>query len=326
MKEQVTWLKDALDTKKLVPHLAYYFMKEGRLYATTGKMTASIPFPYYDGTLLVSGKEFEQVVKSAPEGAKLEITPGGRASIKAGKFKAHIPVLDPELWPLEKELASYEALPKDFLRLAEIMRPFISENATKMWAATLALTAEGMWSTNNISVVHAPLETGIEGERQVLLPEWAVDFLLGRQDGLEEWGWDDGSAYFSWKNGGRMKTQLVNEVYPTAQIQLMLGKTSEPSHQITEEWRKTLQRLSTLAGSQDIVLFEAVASFGGEDSLFVEDGLETPVPAGGFSCWPSEDLSKVMKVATHWDPTKWPQPARFRSASLTGLVASKNRT
>ncbi len=322
MKEQVTWLKDALDTKKLVEHLAYYYLHEGRLYATTGKMTASIPFPYFEGTLLLSGKEFEQVIKAAPKDAVLEVTDGGRARVRAGRFRAYIPVLDPEKWPLEREFTSYDALPAGFLDLATKLRDFISENATKMWSACLAVTPEGMYATNNFVVAFGPLDTGLTDERQLLLPEWAVDFLLGRKDGLEEWGWDDGAAYFSWTNGGKMKTQLVNEEYPTKPIQSMIKK-AEPTVTIEGEWRTALLRLTTLAGSQDITLFKDTASFGSEGELFVEDGLETPAPEGGLSCWVAEQLNLVMKVAEKWNPTVWPSPAPFEGQGLRGVVASK---
>lgn len=329
--EAVAWLKDALASRELVDHLTRYYWRDNRLFASDGRVTASIPCDVAPaitatGPALVPGKEFERLLKAMRPDRSVTITRlEAGVQFAQGRFKALVPTVDPSSWPyIDHGAPSHPALPEAFLDGLRRLRPFISDNATWPWATCVQLESDGLLATNNIVIARAicslPMVTAPR-----LLPAWGVDFLLSHAEGLSGGWFTDDAAYFEWSNGGQMRTQLISGAFP-ARAKTMCQPAVELPVELTAEWREAYQRVALVANGGPITCHADRLETGhGGDVLHCEDGAETPVPPTvGSSRWSERHLTPVLEQADWWTPQTWPNPAAWGRAdgTLVGIISS----
>jgi hypothetical protein len=280
-------------------------------------MVASVPFAF-DGTALVSGKELELVAKNVPGTPTLTLD-GKSFIVKSGRFKAKVPASDPNEWPYETLEPETVPVPAGFIQTLRDVRPFVSENATQLWATGVCFDGTFAYATNNIALVRVAV---VSPFRQFLLPLWAVDFLLTREEGLTGWLLEENSVTFEWANGGRMRSQLLEGTFPVPSVNAIIDTAGEPTHALDEAWKTVYHRLAAMAEDGFIALYPEHGQAGKEsaDSLHVEDELKTP---GEKSVWFADHLSTVVDIATHWNPERWPNPSPFKSERLQGAIAGR---
>lgn len=327
--EAVAWLKDALASRELVEHLTHYYLRDDRLFASDGRIMASIPCDIVvkvtgEGPLLIPGKEFERILKATRPDKDLIVTRLETGlEISQGRFKAVVPMVDSSAWPYESyDNSAFVALPTAFLDALGSLRPFVSDNATQPWSTCVQIEQDGVLATNNIVIARAICELPITGA--YLLPSWGVDFLLSHRDAFVGGWFTSDAAHFEWQNGGRMRTQLLNGEFPS-RAKAMCQPAVSSTTSITDEWREVYQRIALVANGSPIEIHADHLETGGTglDTLRCEDGAVTPVPSTGFSCWNERHLSAVMERADWWTPEVWPNPAAWGRAdgSLVGILA-----
>jgi hypothetical protein len=192
----------------------------------------------------------------------------------------------------------------------------------------MAVALEHGWAyaTNNIAIGGAKC-SGLK-DIQAMLPSWAIDFVLSRQEGLSEWAWSDHYVAFRWKNGAWMRSSLTVGTFPEKAAALVHDAFDiKPTQHISEEFRKAFRQIAELAteknGSDTVTIYKdrLESKFG---KAIVVDGVDCEVPEGGDkSIWGARFLLPAMEVADAWSPALWPAPSPFRGPLIAGYVVGR---
>lgn len=319
----VNWCKDALASKDLVAHLTYYMIKEGKIYASDGRMVACHPIMVDFGKpLFIPGADFERILGAMPtDNPELKLDEG-KLTVKHGKFRGKLSVASEETWPYEAgHEGKWTVLPKGLLAAIKKIRPFVSDNATQLWATCVALRNGFIYATNNVVVARAQVE-GLTGD--VLLPAWAVDFLLPRVAGATHFAVAENAIFFKWDSGAWLKTFSMNGTFPE-KAGTMIDSCGKAAFATTPAWRATFARVAGLTGSGGTIkIFHNVMLGSGEGELEATDAAESPIPEGQeASIWDAGYLTPVIEIATHWNPAAWPKPARWQGEGIDGIVIGR---
>lgn len=328
---RVQWINDAVSSKDLgVSPLTSYLIKDGYIYAHDGRMTVGTPFPFEvssfemssDEALLVPAAEFLRVLANRPQGDFEWEVGEDRLTLKRGRFKGSVKRLPADQWPypLANEEDEMSPLPDQLIAAFKALLPFCSENATKPWATCLALVGGYVYGSNNIVVARSPHgDAGWVGE--YLVPRWVVEFVLARLEGLDGWSCRDQHVTFAWKGGAWMRSSLINDKYPPVEGVLTKLMSTDPHVPMAKDWIEAVRRVGKITGDPVVRLREDGIYGSGGEAVMVEDDGSTPVPEGAKeTVWDLRFLDGVMDSATHWDPTRYPQPATFKGPNIEGVI------
>lgn len=322
MREIIKWVSEARPDKDIGPAMTFYVVQGGEIRATNGKITASYPWPS-DDAFLVSGAEFEKVL-SRMEGEEPSVTlamDGRSVEVASGKFSAVIETMEVDAWRYPGvEDAEWLDIPDGFLDALRSLRAFIADNPPQAWAGCVALEDGNMYATNNVALAGCACDVG---GVQALLPSYAIDFVMRRQEGLESWAWTDNYVAFRWASGAWVRSQLVVGKFPERAAELVRDAYAlEPTQEITEEFREAFGHVAGLA--EDTIKVYADRMESKFKRSVVTAACECEVPDGeDASIWGAQFLAPVIAQATHWQPSTWPKPAAFRGDSVAGFVAGR---
>lgn len=323
MKAEVAWITDALSSKNLAREMTHYRVERGEIRATDGRLTAGHPFPH-DGPFLVPGAEFEKILKRLEGDPRIDLGEGNIV-LKYGRSRGTIKTLPIEKWDYPGiDEDAWDEVPEGLVAALRDLRPFVSDNATQPWALGVALYHGYAYATNN--VVLAGVRCDALGEINAIMPVWAVEFLIDREEGLAQWQWTDHYVAFQWESGAWMRAQLIDAQFPEQATRLVTSaEQATPSEPITKEFKKVYDRASALCDGLIIITPEAIRGNFGEASF--EDGVSLPTLAtsdGGLSTlWASKYLTPVLAVATSWEPVSWPKPAFFKGDRIFGVIMGR---
>lgn len=317
MKEALAWVRDAIATKDIATALNHYLVDQGIIYAADGRMTAAHPFPH-DGTFCVSGPEFDALLGRMDAAPKIEVGQGA-ITAKLGRMRGTIKTIDPRDWTYATVPDPWHPLPLGLLEGLRKLRPFISDNAVHSFAMCVLAKDDALYATTNVSLARC-LCPGLNGVA-AMVPYWAVDFILKREEGLVEWAHGDGYLGFRWSNGAWMRTQLVADRFPDTAI-TMLDGLPQPTVEITLEWRAAFDHAKALL--DETIVFKPDHMTGVNRNMAVHVEASTPAPQGAeHSAWTLRYLAPVVECATHWQPDAWPNPSPFVGPGIVGLVAGR---
>lgn len=323
MKNEITWLKDALVAKELVPSMACYCIQGGEIKATNGCVVAGHPFDSGKEEALIPGTDLEKILSKLEEGdePRLKFTEKS-VVVTSGSFRAVIPILSVKEWNYAgPEAGPWRELPPDLISALARIRPFISDNASQPWATCAHLSGNHVYATNNIVAVGSPVPD--LGRVNFLLPHWAVDFIIKRP-GVTHWQLGERAVSFKWENGAWLRSALMQGVFPTTAIKLVEeAEASKKTTQVIDaDFRKAFNRLGSLVeGGLDIFADKMSGKFRG---TLVEEKISCQVPHGlDKSRWAPEFLAPVIAAADLWSPSEFPNPAKFRGEKIAGVIAGR---
>jgi hypothetical protein len=321
MKEIITWLKDALTTKKLVEEMAYYRAADGFLKATDGRIIAGHPC---DPKLsfLAPGQEFERAVNKF--GDDLTLVQGdGEITLRSGKTKASIKTLPADRWDypgIDEE--EWMPVPKSLVANLRRLYPFVSDNATHIWATGITLERGWAFATNNIALCGIRMPQ--LGPITAIVPLWAIEFLMNREVGLISWCWTENYVAFQWANGAWMRSTLMDSYFPEQVSNMVMKAMNEnPDVEIDDEFRSAFAQIAGVADSAIVIASDFMMAEFGKGTMTVEHGI---VELGeAQTIWAAKFLAPVIAESLYWDPTRWPKPAPFMGDGLCGYVMGRTK-
>jgi hypothetical protein len=205
-----------------------------------------------------------------------------------------------------------------------VLRPFISDNASKVWATSLGLLPGYAYATDNIVIARYP----VQQSGTLLIPMWALDFVLARTEGLEAWAHHDHTFWFRWANGAWLKSVGVHGEFPEragVNIDQAAPEGEELTCPITSDWREVYRRVSELT-VMDGIGFTRTAIIGGTgEGCSFDEELDTPLPEEVEKIYfATEYLAKALASSSEWGPDCWPSPVPFRGpGGFAGVIASR---
>lgn len=330
--QALKWVEDAVSVVDMgLQPLTSFYLSGGYMHAHNGRMVAAYPFdisdiadvdvPYHP-RLLVPAEAFSKVLKNLPDGDVVWSLSKERLTLKIGGFKASLKLLDPETWPYLTTPPRTNPIPEELIPALRKILPFCSENATQPWATCIGVMDDHLYASNNVVVARARCSS--IGSLNLLIPRWATQFIVDREEGLCGWEYNTTSIAFSWENGGWMRSTLVNANFPD--VSKIFASIGTPNVEITDAWRRSLTRISRIA--EDPVVRLRLDSIRGRSDtteiLQVEDGASNDVPEGvQETLWDLRYLAPVAECATHWNPLAYPQPAGWRGDGIEGAILGR---
>ena len=320
MHKTIRWLNEALSAKDLVTGMTYYRVKDKEIKATDGRLTASHPWPF-GGEFLAPGAEFEKILRRMDGEPKIEIAENA-IKLRCGRNSGTIQTLPLSEWDYPGvEAAKWLPMPADLPQVLKALRPFISDNASQAWALCVALESGWAYATNNIALAGARCQD--LGAIKALLPVWAIDFVLGRAEGLTHWSWSPNYVAFKWGNGAWMRSQLTIGQFPEKAAALVREAINEkPTQIVTDEFRTAFRQCAELTEDTVALYADHIESKFGKAEFAA--GATCEVPEGSeFSLWGAKFLLPALDAATSWSPSVWPKPAPFKGPVVSGYVVGR---
>lgn len=319
MKQEITWLDDALSGKDIELMMTHYLVKGGEIRATDGRIIASHPCQV-DGEFLVPGEELQTILKRLKEEPKIKLE-DGRVSLRCGRFHGSIQTLDirENIWRFpEDHQPKWEPFPKALLPVWRDLRPFISPNAIHLWACGVTLAPGWAFASNNVVLAGAPVEAA---KINVIIPTWVIDFVLARAEHLTHWAVTNNYMAFRWSNGAWMRSTLIDGAFPELEkAAMMIKSVPKPTQKISPEYREAVLRIAGL--SENGVLIYANRVSGRTAYSEINESLKSEVPKDNeYSKWGAMYLEQVIEVATAWSPSNWPKPTPFIGERVRGMIA-----
>ena len=319
MKNEVEWLDDALSSKSIEQAMTHYRVQNKVMQATNGRIVASCPCSI-EGKFLVPGLELGKILKRLPNDPSPKIQ-GDRLVLRSGKFSGSLQILPAEEWrfpELETE-TEWVKFPPSLVPIMRDLRPFVSQNAIHQWSRGLAIDDGWVYATDGSALAGAEFDLG--RGIQALIPEWVVDFILERLDGLEYWGGTSSYMAFKWRNGSWMRSTLIEGKFPERAGQ-MVRQVPVCTQAVSEDYRRAMARVLEL--SEEVVSVYADRLEGRTARTIVTEDITSEVPDGAAaSLWGVRHLVPVMAVANSWSPSLWPAPVPFRGARVRGYIAGR---
>ena len=339
VRATIRWVAEARPDKDIGPAMTHYLVRGGEIRATNGKLTASYPWSDPGAAFLVSGAEFERVIARMGDSDEITVTQaldGTHVVVESRAFEATIDTLPVDAWAYPGvEDAIWNEIPDNFLEVLKSLRAFISDKPSQAWAGCVALDHGNCYATNNIAVAGAACDVG---DVQALLPSYAVDFVLRRTEGLEQWACSDNYVAFRWRGGEWVRSQLVIGRFPERAAELVREAYAlEPTQEITEEFREAFGHVAGLAEDTIRIFSDHMESKFKKSVVVAACRCEVPpateqwdnneqrnVPTGGgVSVWGAAFVAPVISQATRWQPSTWPKPVPFRGESVAGFVIGR---
>lgn len=342
MQQIIKWVAEARPDKDIGPAMTYYQIRGGLVRASNGTLTAAHPWVDDDSEFLVSGIEFEKVL-ARMEGSDPTVTVDpekATVTVRSGRFHATIGTLPVDSWAYPGvDDAEWRDIPQGFLAILRSLRAFISDNPAQAWAGCVALEDGNCYATNNIALAGMACDVG---DVQALLPSHAIDFILRREEGLDQWAWTDNYVAFRWASGAWMRSQLVIGKFPERAASLVREAYAlEPTQEITDEFREAFADVSALAEDTVRIFSDRMESKFKQSMVVAPAECEVPpgtveeytdpktskkkkrTVGGGVSVWGAQYLAPVISQATRWSPSTWPKPCPFRGDNVAGFIVGR---
>ncbi len=332
MLAAVAKVKNAVASKAIVPALMWYVVYEGAIHAADGRLIASAPFPCEESFAVHAG-HFDAVLSRLHEAAsedklQLKLTDGW-VNLSAGKYRGRVQRMSADKARFIGPTGTLIPVGENFVTKLKQMRPFISDNAAQQFAICLCLRGDRILATNNVALVVCD-DTGLPEDLDAMLPCWAVDYILARQEQLTHIQYDDKSMSFHWDDSSWMRTPLLAIPFPN--IDAILDSAEEPDFELTPEWKRAYRIAASMADNSVKIFADKIV--GGTKPLEgsgitdaeVEVDAESPIPESkDYSAWNPEFLTPVIEGANFWKPDCFPKPAPFAGNEIYGVIMGRAR-
>jgi DNA polymerase III sliding clamp (beta) subunit (PCNA family) len=315
MLTAINTVRGAVATKDLIPILLNISTYDGRLQGGNGRLTIDAPCKELDKfKFVVPCAAFLKAVDAC--GGEPTITVKDDLSsltVKKGVFKVTLPCDTSDTFPHQSPEG--ELLPSfkgSLLEVVKILRPFVSEDASRPWACGILLKEGMAFATNNIIVAGVPSPSL---PIPLNLPSFLIDELIRLKQEPDTIRANANSITFMFKDGSWLKGSLLTTEWPDVRRMLPV----DVDVVVPDGLLSAVEQISPFCQDtkQPYIL---LGSFGIQTS----EGAKS-AQFNGFSLpeavFRSEPLINVLRAATNVDFSKYPAPCPFVGKdNLKGLI------
>lgn len=207
-------VRRATHDNAILPALKAIHVYDGRMQSTDGRITIDVICPELKGmTFTVNGAKFVKAVEACngtPD--KIEVK-DDVLIIKQGSFRAKLPLLDKESFPLTVlEDAEKVAFKKPLKPVLDALKPFIGNDASRLWACGILFRNTFAYATNNTTVARTKCDLHTDSAA-FTLPGFSVDELLLIEQEPLYFVQDESSVTFIYDSFW-VRTQLFSSNWP----------------------------------------------------------------------------------------------------------------
>jgi hypothetical protein len=239
-------------------------------------------------------------------------------TLKSGRLRSEIRVIDPNDFPLIQLPDDWQGSPKGLTAAIDAARKFVGD---RVWTAGVRLWAGRVTACNPAQALIDIDVKGLSLERPYLLPAAAAAFLVEQGD-PDEIGPSDNTIAFRWSDGRWMSTKLLDfEMPEDTFIRLFEEKLgSETPTAVNDEWRAAVADAEALGDGSLRLTAEGLQAR--KDNIITDVNVDLGLPDDHKSAWSTKGLSLMSSVATAWNPLSYPNPALFVGKGVRGAVVA----
>jgi len=317
--EELTKAARIASDKNGLPIMAAVLVRDGTLTAGNGAVTLTVPCPDLAGhTFAVDADRFLATVKACDGAPKIKITDGGKLSVTHGKFRALIPLMDADNYPVptpDEDVG--DVCPSDFMELLATIAPFIATDKARPWATGVKLSADTMLATSGTTMVSAET-TGALFRTNAVLPTAAVEALLGIKAPPTTLLLTVNSAMFRWADGSVMTVTLLAYDWPDMTKLLTDAGDQQP---VPEGLADAVKRIKPFCPNKDHAIIRLTA----DGKVCTADG-DSSGSQDGFSfakdsAFIADELLAVLALAETIDLAAYPAAVPFAGGKVRGVIA-----
>lgn len=322
-------IRGAVSTKDLVPALMHIAFNEGRVYGYNGKVLVSADAKEFQQLppMTVPAIPFLSALDNCDEGQVRLSVKDSRVRVTSGTFVASIPTGAIEAFPFATDATKKIALKAPILSLLKVVRPFVSEDASRPWSISIRLHNRRAYATNNVIVCTVDLPAQLPKELSLTLPVFAVDELLRIGQEPVAYSLEPNALTFYLPSlNSSVRCTLLEEAWPDAESVMHDAHDKAKLSPIPNGLLRAVQKIFPLAPDtlQPIVQMgkDAVSvGEGGVQSSSVS-GLKGALAEGWYN---ARSLILTLEHATHADWSKYPRVAFKGEGTLRGVLVGVRR-
>lgn len=313
MLKELKFVQGAVATKELIPAMTHYRIEQGHVRSYNGRMCLSSPIAL-DIECTPNAKAMYKAISCCEEATVVSVTPGGKLSVRSGKFRALIDTLQGEALHPQPEGQPVAFDGETLLKAFKVLYPFIGTDASRPFTTGVLLDGSSAYATNNTCLVQYWI--GNSFPARLNLPRFAIKEMLRIDEAPTHAQLASDSITFHYTDGRWIRTQLLNTEWPFDIIGKLLDQPSN-AQALPKDFFKGL---SIIKGQVD-----------GASRVYMVDGqlrthtnpdegaaYELDLPCDGL--YNIHMLSLLEGVATKADFTPYPGPALFFGPAIRGAI------
>lgn len=312
LRDAIKRVSTAIAARPIVPTLTHYCCLPNELIGGDGRFFVGVPCETGLNALLPA-VSVDALIKRLPEDFKVE-QDAERVTFKSGRYRGSVKFLSTLEYTSSKPEGQRVPVDPAFLAVLEDMRPFVGLDSIHAWSCGVCIRNRRMYATNNRCLVRsAGVEIDLKIADDVIVPVWAIDFLLSVSNKLTGISATSNSMSFFWDDGSWMRTQLFDGKFPD-NCDTIIESAGEPTTRVTSEWREAMLFVQALG--ENSVRVERNVITGRTEQMDVTVDVETDVDQ--VTAWDKRVLDIALPVGAMWNPGTWPKPSPFQTATLEG--------
>ena len=320
MLEELTKAARIASDKGGLRIMAAVLVREGTITAGNGAVSIRVPCSDLAGhTFAVDADRFLAAVKSSDGAPKLKLTDGGKLSVTHGQFRALIPLMDADNYPIAEYPDTGDTCPHDFIEQIRRVAPFIATDKARPWATGAMLKGAGssaIIATNGTTLVRGYLDGSLE--RDAVLPLAGVEALLGIKAMPDRIAITDNACVLYWPDGTVMSIQLLAHQWPDVGKLLDAPADYQP---VPEGLADAIKRVMPFCPNKDHPIIRLTV----DGKVCTADGDSSGV-VGGFtfaqdSAFIASELLAVLELADKINLAAYPAAVPFSGVQVHGVLA-----
>lgn len=312
MLKELRFVQGAVAKKDFIPALTHFAIEPGRVRGYNGMLALCSPLPF-DIACNPKADVLIRAIANCDDTVTLSMTPGGRLSVKSGKFKALVNCVDGETPHVEPE-GDHIAIDGDaLLGAVRTAAPFIGNDASRPWSNGVLFRDDSAFATNNVCLVQC--WTGVRFPFPVNIPESAVKEMLRIDEAPVSAQVAENSVTFHYGDNRWLRTQLLSTEWPDLERVLNCKSDQRP---LDQELFDVLAKLKPFVDKQGhVYMANGVVS----TSLDPEAGASYELESATVdSLYNIEMLALLQNGVTTIDWTGYPGPCMFHGERFRGAI------
>jgi len=313
MLKSIKFVQGAVAAKDYLPELTHFRIENNYIRGFNGVMALSSPIEL-DLQISPKAVPFIKAIQTCKDTIQLHLTPGGKLSIRSGKFKAFIDCL-PEVFPDVQPTGQEVRLPVGILKILKKLVPFIAEDASRPWARGILFRGQSAFATNNVILIEHWLGSSFPIE--INIPKSAVTEILRIGEEPEYLQVDEDSCTFHFKGKRWLRTATCSMAWPDS-ISSLLAQTGEQKEISPNLWTAIAEIMPFADDYGRIFLTNGSVS----TTLADSEGASVEVQEIQHeACFHGKYLLLLKDAAKTISFENAPNPCPFYGDNLRGIIA-----
>ncbi len=311
LASSIQFLKGAVAHGPTAGLLGCFFIKEGFIFASNEYLQAGAIYDGPEGDLNVPGEELEAAIARMQKEPTITLH-ADHIVVKQGRLKSTIQTVPGEPPPLTDLEVEWQLLPEGFSDKLKQALQFVGEQG---WSASVRLTDNRIVAINNRSGIDIEFPGLAVGTPKHLAVS-SVEFLIAT-DEPSAYACTEHSVLFRWPDERWARFQLMAASMPESVDRILQGARGETPQAITDDWRAAFEDIAALSDGNIEIHEGGMETKKGAARAYIE------MPDSALtvrSRWSIRALEPVIKMATHWNPNRWPDASPFAGEGFCGLV------